>query len=301
MRGSLDSLTTLRQGVRRLTASAASRRLLLLIGAALFVATAVLSLLNLPPISEDPSWGTVAFVAIVLAPFTALLSGVEYRQTARLVGVEISWPTALRVSVASSAANLLPLPGSYLVRTGALRTAGADRRSAFTAPLGVGLAWVGIGGLLGGGWLLVSTPSIFAAVLFLAGIVLLGLSAMATKPTDAGAPIAAIRSIWLVEIAMTLLAGLRFFFILQAFGFDASMGQALALATSSIIATAVGIIPGGLGLRELLAGAFAPLVALPAAVGVLAAVINRVAGMVGLAIVAAFLSLAPSDAAVDPT
>lgn len=90
---------------------------------------------------------------------------------------------------------------------------------------------------------------------------------------------------------MTTVAGLRFFFVLVAFGFDVSIGQALALATSGILATAVGIVPGGLGLRELLAGAFAPLVALSASVGVLAAIVNRIAGMVGLMAVSAVLTV----------
>lgn len=286
----LAAVRTARSAIRKLTASPNARPLLLALGAVLFLGTGIFAYSNLPDAPSQPAWHLLALVALGFAPLTAVLSGVEYRLTARMVGADTSWRKALEISVASSAANLLPLPGSYLLRTAALRTAGADRRSSLSAPLSVGLAWVGIGGILGGSWLVVTEPTLFAALMLLLGIGLLWLSA-ATAPHEDTRSVVALRLIWLVEVTMTTVAGLRFFFVLVAFGFDVSIGQALALATSGILATAVGIVPGGLGLRELLAGAFAPLVALSASVGVLAAIVNRIAGMVGLMAVSAVLTV----------
>jgi len=293
----LDRLSAARGRVSAWAARPQARRLLLITGAALFVLTAVISLANLPETPHAVSWSTLAIVTLVFAPATAILSAAEYHQTARLVGADVSWRNAVEVSIASSAANLLPLPGSFIVRSAALQGAGASRGEAIAAPLSVGFAWIGIGGLLGGGWLLVTAPNGFAAIMFIAGLVVMALSALAVQRTKNEHSSIAMRSIWLVEAAMTLLAGFRFYLIIDALGFDISMGQGLALATSSILATAVGVIPGGLGLRELLAGGFAPLVAVAAAVGVLGAVVNRIVGMIGLALVAAGLSLARSASA----
>ena len=60
---------------------------------------------------------------------------------------------------------------------------------------------------------------------------------------------------------------------------------------SSSLAAAAGILPGGFGLRELIAAALAPLVGLPASAGFAATAINRVMGIVVLAPITAALAL----------
>jgi uncharacterized protein (TIRG00374 family) len=78
-----------------------------------------------------------------------------------------------------------------------------------------------------------------------------------------------------VEIASVFMFSLRIAFILPALGYHASFGQAVALATAAIVASAVGIFPGGLGLRELLSAAMARLVGLDPSVGLVVAAVDR--------------------------
>ena len=60
-------------------------------------------------------------------------------------------------------------------------------------------------------------------------------------------------------------------------------------AWSSAAASAVGILPGGLGLREILAGALAPLVGLNSAVALFAVSVDRIIGLVVLALMSGAL------------
>ena len=250
----------------------------------MFVATAVFSIGALPERPQSVSWPLLALAAAVLAPITQLLTATEYRETAQLTGVTVGLAESLKISVASSAANLLPLPGSFLVRSSALKVAGADGKAALAAPLSVGLAWIGVGGLLAGAWLTATEPTAFAGACLVVGLAALVLSIGAVARSTTPGALRRLPRIWTIEAAMTLLAACRYFIIAQAIGFTVSIGQGLAIELSSIIATAIGIVPGGLGVRELLAGGIATLVSISASVGITIAVLNRVADMVGLII-----------------
>ena len=48
---------------------------------------------------------------------------------------------------------------------------------------------------------------------------------------------------------------------------------------TAIAASAVGFLPGGIGLREVIAAGLAPLVGLPASLGYLSAALDRVVGL----------------------
>ena len=103
-----------------------SRRWLAAFGAALFVVTLVFAVASLPDRPESTRWGLLAWVLVVLAPASMFLSALEYRLTGAVAGRRVGSREALRVSVMSSLANLLPLPGSYIVRAGHLSAQGVS-------------------------------------------------------------------------------------------------------------------------------------------------------------------------------
>jgi uncharacterized membrane protein YbhN (UPF0104 family) len=88
-----------------------------------------------------------------------------------------------------------------------------------------------------------------------------------------------------VETVFVLLSGVRVYTALHGIGVEASATQALALTVAAALANAAGIFPGGLGLRELIAGALSPLVGLSVAAGVLGAAVDRLIGLIVLALV----------------
>jgi hypothetical protein len=246
-------------------------------------------------------WGLLAWVLLVLAPASMLLSAVEYQITGAIAGRSISSIDALRVSVISSLANLLPVPGSYLVRTGHLSASGVPTGRAVAAPSAPALAWVGVSGVAAGVLVVARTDQVVWGLTFLAGgaLALLGSIAVLLRLTgrSAGRWMA---PVGLVEAGAVAVSVIRHYLVLAALGFDPTWEAAAVLALASVLSVAAGIVPGGLGVREVLAGVFVLLTGLEAAVGAMAAAVNRIIGLVALGTIGAVV-LAASRSTTELT
>jgi uncharacterized membrane protein YbhN (UPF0104 family) len=80
-----------------------------------------------------------------------------------------------------------------------------------------------------------------------------------------------------------LVAAFRLQLALWGLGYSPAVSQSLALGLASALGSAVGFLPAGLGVREVLAAGIGPLVGLPAAVSLVATAVDRVLGLVVLA------------------
>lgn len=272
---------------RATNASASSRRWAMVVAFVGFVVAAVLSATNFPETEGPIAWHLILIGTVVGAPLSVLLNAFEYRSTAKSIGHNVDLWTALRVTVLGSAANMLPLPGSALVRMQAMTAMGSTARSAGAASLMAGLVWVGATITLAG-----------AAQIVVGGAVSAGaaVTALGTAITAAGLVLLRRRGaavFWsvgpalvLIEVLFVALAALRLYLILRGLRVDVGAADALGLTVAAAVATAAGIAPAGLGLREALTGGISPLVGIPAAAGIGAAVVDRIARMVLLAILA---------------
>lgn len=218
-------------------------------------------------------------LAIVGVPLTALANAVEYRLSAQVVGLTSSMGSSFRVSVYSTAANLLPLPGSVMVRVGALRMSGVRTKAALGTTVYVGLIWLGVSATLAG---LMSLSSLIPASLLLGvGVCGLGVGIVYLRRTVEG------RSRqWRmllgtvgVETAKISIGALRAVLALRSLGIAAHASQGIVLALSSAVASSVGVFPGGLGLREFAAAGLGPLVSVAPGAAYLAVAVDRIAGM----------------------
>jgi uncharacterized membrane protein YbhN (UPF0104 family) len=90
-------------------------------------------------------------------------------------------------------------------------------------------------------------------------------------------------------------SGTRTLLALRAIGAPVSVGAAFAISGAAVISAAIGIAPGGLGLREGIAAAIAPVVLVPAASAIAASAVDRVASQVGVLLVAAGTGLHRRD------
>ena len=209
---------------------------------------------------------------------------------------------AFQVATISAAANLLPIPGAFLVRVQGLRTMGSLYSKALASTAIIGIAWIGVSAVLAGGLLLASEKWLPAAALIALGIPLLASGYMWLRRAVPGA--AERRRLAALIVAVELFAvgasAARLVLILIGLGVDASLDQTLVLAVSSSLAAAAGILPGGFGLRELIAAVLAPLVGLPAAAGFAATTINRVMGIVVQAPITAALALVSPEKLKHP-
>lgn len=252
---------------------AGSRRVILGAAAVLFVAATAVAASNLPPVELDARWLVpVGFLAGMMAS----LNAAEYWLAARWVGVHVSPRSAFSVTVLATAANLAPIPGAVLVRGHALLSEGGEAAEAGRALATIGLAWVGVA-------LCVAAASLAGVGRAAAGsfVALAGVGALAIvlplRP-ERLSPRGLVGCLTL-ELAAVIVQGLRLSLVFLALGLEGRFVRALALPAAGAVASAAGVVPGGLGLRELLAGGIAPLVGIPAAEGVTATAVDRIVGL----------------------
>lgn len=275
----------------RQPASAGTERAVLAVAALLFVAAFVFGLRAVPEDLQLTVWPLVG-LALVAVPLANVANGLEYATAARIGGHAVPVGEALEVSVLSSAANLLPLPGAALVRVRAMRRRGSSYRQALAVTALVGGAWLATSLVLAGGLLAAPRPGEVDDVAALAvlgcgvtGVALAGIAVRRLVPAGQAAVLAA--GLLAAEALAVAVAALRYLLVLGALGLDVTLEQAVALSVASVLASALGFVPGGLGLREALAGVIAGLVGLPVATGVLAAAVDRLVGLPVLAALSA--------------
>jgi hypothetical protein len=278
----LDRLVRLRTPRSR-----SMRVALAVVGVGLFAVLVLVAVRHLPEDLGGVQWWLVVLAAVVGVPLTLGVNAVEYRQQAHLAGVPLDYRTALRVSLAGSAANLLPVPGSVLVRVAHLRRADAPYRTITLATAVVASTYVAVALAVGGIAVLAFSP-LAGIVALAAGVVLGGVAATLTRSCAPAQPWRTLAGLAAIELASIAVGTLRIGLLLAALG-HASVGGAVSLVVADVVAGALGFLPAGLGLRELLAALLGPLADVPASVSVVATALDRVITIVvvGLASVVA--------------
>lgn len=288
------------QAVRDWASAPSRRNLVYVVALALFVGTSWAAWRALP---EDR--GDLDVVGMVVAS-TLVIPGLvvnaeEYRVSAAIVGHRVPMRRAVRVALVATAFNLLPIPGSVLVRTGALKQAGSSTGRAVLSTAAVGLVYVGVALVLVAA-VLGTDAGLALAALPAAGLGLLGAAFLLVRRIDAARAWRLLGWAAAVEAASVLVKAARLLLVVNALGFELSFDQAASLSLSTVVASAVGIFPGGLGLREVIAAAIAPAVDLPVSVGLLGTSVERVVALTALSVVGVFvlaLTREPTAAPVD--
>lgn len=241
---------------------------------------------------DDLSWKPLVALALVAAPASLLLKAAEFVVAARITDQRPGPRLAMETALVSSAANLLPLPGSLLVTVKALADGGAGYGGAVAASAVPGIVWLGITGVVGGSALVMEGAVAVGLIVLIGGVVaFVGASAVfhSTGPSD-GRP-ALVLAVLLVETGWLAVSGLRFTLAAAVIGVDLTLPQALALSVAGAITVAIGFFPGGLGFREALIAALSPLIGLDLETGVLLGAVDRVVWLGFLALAGVGLAL----------
>ena len=256
---------------------------------------------------SDIDWIAILVAFCVAAPATLGLKMLEYDTAARLIGSRAHFRRALDVAIVSSAANLLPIPGSLLVTAHSLSEQGATYGEAAFASAIPSLAWLGIAGIIGGLGVVVAGNAAVGAVLSVGGLACFGVAGyMFVRAAPArGRPQLAIRIV-VIETSWVGLSGFRMWLALRAIGVSATPAQVLALAVAGAMAVAIGFLPAGIGAREALIALLSPIIKLPLSQGVVLGVIDRVVWITFLALAAVVVAIwrsshpeTPEDAALN--
>jgi hypothetical protein len=264
--------------------SATHQRLALVASGLVFVAATVVAWRNLPPIEGGVHWWPFVLVGVLGVPASIWNRGAEFGAVARLAGRHVGVQERVRVAVIGTAANILPIPGSVMVRGEVLRRKGVPVRTIGWATAITAAVWIGSTGLVAGGLLAaLSTRHVLGAVLATGGAALCaGASWSVLRRPGVAEPGRALGHLFAVEVASIVLGGLRLWGVLAGLGYDAEIQQAVGLTVAGLVSSAVGFAPAGLGVRELAAAAISPLVGLPTSLGLLAAALNRLIELVVL-------------------
>lgn len=235
----------------------------------------------------------LALAALVVIPAGQVVSGLEFLLSAAVAGTRVSLIEATRIATIGSAANLMPIPGSPLVRIAAMTGAGTRVRLATGITAAMGGTWLGLGAAITGAGIVLSGRPFLGSTIAGVGILVTGASIIGiTRAAEADRFQIAVK-VLATETALFLIGALRMWLILHGIGFAATSTDAFFLEASNVVATAAGFAPGGIGLRELLAGITAPLIGIPPSTAVLAAAVNSAMWMAVMAAMAGGLSIFP--------
>ncbi|HEX7097888.1 MAG TPA: lysylphosphatidylglycerol synthase domain-containing protein [Acidimicrobiia bacterium] len=268
-RPSLERLGRLRQSWGGLiTAGSPAHRWVMAILSIAVVAVAVWSASRLEISPADFSWLPL-IGAVVLSLLGPVITAAEYRAGLRLIGRDTDTPTAIQVSVFGTLANVLPIPGGFLVKLKAMTEQGARARTAAAAQLLVGIVWLAMSGVL----VAIALPRWRLAVVAVTAALFVASGAMAYRNRYSRRALAAVVGIEVIFLAS---AAARFYLVLSGLGIAVSGKAALALAASGPLAAATGIIPGSLGIYEAISAGLAALADLDPESGFLGALVQRV-------------------------
>jgi hypothetical protein len=257
------------------------RRLQIIVGVVSVVVLAVgtaIAIGNVPT-GEELEWWPIAVLVVLGTPWQLLILSSEISLIGRLADVRPQRRTCLRVAILGTSFNLLPIPGAALTRLDALLATGAEVGRATGAIVAVGMIWLAVA-LWVAGVALIGTSWI-SALLLAAG----GLAAIVTitvlrrylphvHRADLGRVV-------LLESIFVLTHAARLSLALVAVGVARPIRAPLAMAASSAISSALGIAPGGLGIREGLATVMGDLAGIAASTALVAAVVDRAAALAG--------------------
>jgi hypothetical protein len=262
----------------------------LVVALVVFGVLTVTSIVKLPPV-ETTRWAPVLLAgAVLLSAVNVFVRGAEYTLSGRLVDHRVHYMSATRVAVLSSAANILPIPGSTLVKVQALKRAGIGYGRGVTVTLAISLVWVGTSGVVTGVLVAAMDSVAFGAILSVGSLVLLLAAIVLLRTTEIAMSVGeAFLRMFLLEMFGVVTSSARLVCITSALGFGSSWAAGAVLSTAGVVATAAGIFPGGLGLRELISAAVAPVVGLTRATGAVVSAIDRVINLAVLGVATAIV------------
>ncbi len=247
------------------------RHILLAVATALFLGGLAWALnsTGIDPVDFNWSW---LGAAILLGLAGVILNGLELSACGGAIGRQVPAGEAIHLSSVGILSNLLPIPASALVRGGALVAKGASVAQSGQILLYVGLLRLSVAGLFTGVALMsgpVGMPVVIASSA--ASAVLLALIARVGGIGHACILLA-------LRIGMLGIVAGQLMLCFWALGANATIVDAALHAIAPVVGSAVGIVPGGLGISEAIGAALAALTSGSPALAFAALALTRIAG-----------------------
>lgn len=266
------------------------RRGALLVAAVVFVVGLVVALDRQPIAWADLAWWPLALLFLIAVPASLLFNCIEFMLSVRLTGSHIDFKNAMETTVIGSAANLLPIPGSALVKVARMKALGVSYRHGLSMTALTAVVWLGTSFLYAGGWLFATDLKPWVP-LVVSGAGAVGLMVAVGAAGRVYGRWGTIVLMVLVRLLLVVVDAMRLLLAAWALSLSATFLQTSVLSASSFLGATVSIVPAGLGIRELFAAAIGPAVGVSVGVAYLVTALNRIAGLALVAPIAVALGL----------
>ncbi len=266
----------------------AVQRAVFLCAAVVFGGGIVLSLGASPGLLSQLKPMPILLLAFVFAPVLVVLNTSLLLITCKITGAKMTLVGGLKLSILSSAANYLPLPGGPALRIVAMAESGATLKNASLANVAAALVWFGVTFLHAGFWAYTNGSILFMALIAI-GLTAFGAGVFLVRLVSSS--ISHIMGLTIISLLTAICYAGGFWFALRSIGFDGGFAPAVIISIAGVIGAAASFAPAGLGVRELAAAYVASLVATAPALGFLASAMLQVVTIAPLAFAAIILSL----------
>jgi hypothetical protein len=224
----------------------------------------------------EVKWTYVFLLWLALLPAVTLVNALRFYVTSRALGNRCTLRRAVTVTVFSTAANMLPIPGGMIVRAANLKGVNNNIKGAVSATLLTsafsGLVTI----LLAAAAYLVVKESILSLIIFggLTSVFVIALILMAR-----GALKMILSKLVWIEVCSTLLDAARIVTCFAVIGLYISAERSLILTSASVVGSAISLVPAGLGVREITAALMAVHLSLIPSATYVAIGLNRLIGL----------------------
>lgn len=236
-----------------------------------------------PDLLREVRIAPLLLLIVLSAPLGTVLNTIELWALSRIAGGPMSWRTSLDLTLYTSAANMLPLPGGAITKLAGFRAHGVGYGTATAMIVLSFLAWGGLAFLYSAVALLLQDEPRVAGLFAIASAALLTVSIIGFARYGHWAMVAIVAA---TRVATFVTDAIRYWLALTAIGVTVSILQCSALVVVAFIGAAVVIAPSGLGVSEAAGALLATFVGITAASGFISTAIQRIARLVGLALIA---------------
>lgn len=236
-----------------------------------------------PELVADLELAPLVLLVVISAPIGTILNAAELWALSRIAGGPMSWRTSFDVTIYTSAANMLPIPGGAMTKIAGFHAHGVGYRVALSMILLSFLLWGGLAFVFSAVALAVLDHGWQAATFLGAGLVLLVASAAGFARFGHWPMVAIAAASRLLNFVVE---GLRYWLAFAAMGLTVSFLHCSVFVVVTFVGAAVVFVPAGLGVSEATGALVASLIGLQAASGFLSTAIQRVARLAGLGAIA---------------
>ncbi len=222
------------------------------------------------------------FATVCLVPVSIIFNGVELQLCAKVANQNLGFGKALGYGSMATIANLLPVPASILIRGGALVSSGANMAQAGRIIVAAAAMWLVMA--LGISGFFLTTGWIAGIIMLLSVILVFVIFFWIAQRSSIGTAVSFIG----VRAIMLLVLIARLYFCFIAINAAIAFEEAAIYSVAGIAGTAVAIVPAGLGIAEGFGAVIAEAAGSDPAAAFLALGLNRILGLLGSGLVAAF-------------